>query len=239
MPWGLAARLAALQVSARFPVQQYGAMAKSRRPTPARGDAAGREVGSRMPRSGEGWQPGCAFKSKLLACHPPDAAQRPGFALLLLFSGTRPGLAVGWGHFGRRRLHSPCLGFPGFRAAVSLLGPTGSWLQGQVRCWFPKGSAGRGARWTEQGVLRMARGSLEWEPVAAGAGMVAWLGRTPIISRALPEPPVPPRPAERTEAQRETGLSLPLHQPVGLGTPLLCRAVLMPSSLPWPGTPAR
>lgn len=64
----------------------------------------------------DAWEQGRAAAGAVLSDpgRPPDAAQSPGFALLLLFWGTRPGLAVGWGYFGHRRLHSPCLGFPSF-----------------------------------------------------------------------------------------------------------------------------
>lgn len=46
----------------------------------------------------------------------------------------------------------------------------------------------------------------EREQVAAGAGTVAWLSRTLVTFRALPEPLVPPGPAEGTEAQRRACL---------------------------------
>lgn len=62
----------------------------------------------------------------------------------------------------------------------------------------------------EQGVVRMARGLLEQEQPAAGAGTVAGLGRTPGISRALPKLLVPPGPAERTEAQRDWLVHAPM-----------------------------
>lgn len=88
----------------------------------------------------------------------------------------------------------------------------------------------------EQVFLRTVRGSLEWEQVtAAGAGIVAWLGRTPVTSRGLMQPSVSPWAAERTEAQRDGLTSAPMP-PSGLGTPLLCWAVLMSSCYPLFGT---
>lgn len=92
------------------PLLEYGAIAKSRWPTPAQGDAAGREVGSGMPGSvkGRGW--GCAFKSK------PPARQLRSQDLLCYYFFGGPGQVWLWGggYFGRRWWHSPCLGFPGF-----------------------------------------------------------------------------------------------------------------------------
>lgn len=94
------------------PLSEYGAIAKSRRPTPAQGDAAGREVGSGMPGSGEGPGPGLWFQ--IQASRLPDSSEaRICFAVAFLGIQARAGCGVG-GYFGRRWWHSPCLGFPGF-----------------------------------------------------------------------------------------------------------------------------
>lgn len=64
---------------------------------------------------------------------------------------------------------------------------------------------------------------------------MAWLGRTPVTSKGLMQPSVSPWAAERTKAQRDGLTSAPMPTS-GLGTPLLCWAVLMPSCCPLFGT---
>lgn len=56
----------------------------------------------------------------------------------------------------------------------------------------------------EQAILRTVSGSPEWEQVtAAGAGIVAWLGRISVTSRSLMQPSVSPWATDRrTKAQR-------------------------------------
>lgn len=90
-------------------------------PTPARGNAAGCEVGSGTPAAV------LSHSNCSLATHLP---QLQDLLCCCFLGGIRPGLA-GWGYFGHRQLHSSYLCFPSFEATIiTLLGPTGSWLQG-------------------------------------------------------------------------------------------------------------
>lgn len=99
----------------------------------------------------------------------------------------------------------PALVSPGFKPPFPCQVPLEGGSKGRSGTGFPVELIWLGARWTEQGVLRMARGSLEGEKVAAGAGAMAWQDTTPARVGWL-----------RGEADRDR-LSLSTHQRCGWG----------------------
>lgn len=199
------------------PLSEYGAIAKSWRPTPAQGDAAGREVGSGMPGSGEGQEPGLCFQ--IQAGRLPDSSEaRICFAVAFLGVQAR----AGWGRGGVLWPQTVALPLPQFPWLSSLHFPVRSHWKLTPGAGLVLVSQGLswpgGTRWMEQGVQRMARGLLEQEQVAVGAGTVAcsaghqsspgpfWSHQCHLGQR-------------RGQRHRDTGSSLPPHQLMGLGHP--------------------